>query len=78
DLAFSQTMSGAMDALGLPNNGAGQFANGGLLQALMPSTLVESVFLTSDYEAAQLADGTGNRQDQIAKAIAQGIMNWLG
>ncbi len=33
DLAFSQTMSEALTALGIPNNGVAQFANGGLLTA---------------------------------------------
>ena len=30
DLAFNQTMNAAMNALGIPNNGVGQFANGAL------------------------------------------------
>ncbi len=72
DLAFSQTMSGALSSLGIPNNGVGQFANGGLLQATMPSTLVEAVFLTNNDEAAWLSAGT--RQGEIAQAIASGVM----
>ncbi len=75
DLKFSQAMSGAMGSLGIPNNGAGQFANGGLLQATMPSTLVEAVFLTNNGEAKQLADGA--RQDVIAAATAQGVQGWV-
>jgi N-acetylmuramoyl-L-alanine amidase len=75
DLDFSQVMSGAMNELGIPNNGAGQFANGGLLQAEMPSTLVEAVFLTNDGEAEQLANGT--RQDEIAWAITLGVQSWV-
>lgn len=75
DLDFSQVMSDAMSSLKIDNNGAGQFANGGLLQAQMPSTLVEAVFLTNDGEAQQLANGT--RQDDIAAAIALGIQNWV-
>ncbi len=72
DLAFSQKMSGALSSLGIQNNGTGQFANGGLLQATMPSTLVEAVFLTNNDEGAQLAAGT--RHGQIAQAIAAGVM----
>jgi N-acetylmuramoyl-L-alanine amidase len=75
DLAFSQVMSGALSSLGIPNNGTGQFANGGLLQATMPSTLVEAVFLTNNDEGAQLAAGT--RQGEIARAIASGVMAFL-
>jgi len=73
DLDFSQTMSYAMDSLGIPNNGAGQFANGGLLHAEMPSTLVEAVFLTNDGEAEQLA--YGSRKDEIAGAITAGVQS---
>jgi N-acetylmuramoyl-L-alanine amidase len=78
DLAFNQTMNAAMNALGIPNNGVGQFANGGLLTATMPSVLVETVFITSDAEGQLLADPTSGRQDQIAAAIASGIAAWLG
>ena len=75
DLEFSQVMSGALSSLGITNNGTGQFANGGLLQATMPSTLVEAVFLTNDGEGEQLAAGT--RQGEIANAIAAGVMAFL-
>ncbi len=64
-----------MGSLGIPNNGAGQFASGALLHATMPSTLVEAVFLTNNGEAEQLANGT--RQDDIAAAIAQGVQGWV-
>jgi N-acetylmuramoyl-L-alanine amidase len=77
DLEFSQVMSGAMSSLGIPNNGVGQYANGGLLHAEMPSTLVEAVFLTSDAEGSLLADGTGTRQGQIASAIASGVQSFV-
>lgn len=83
DLAFSQTMNGALSGLGIPNNGVGQFANGGLLHAEMPSTLVEGVFLSNevggtdwDAEAPQLE--AHSRQHEIAQAIASGIIAWLG
>ena len=75
DLKFSQVMSGALDGLGIQNNGAGQFASGALLHATMPSTLVEAVFLTNDGEAKQLAAGT--RQDEIAAAITRGVQAWV-
>jgi len=75
DLKFSQHMSGAMSGLGIQNNGAGQFANGALLHATMPSTLVEAVFLTNDGEAARLAEGS--RQGEIAAVITQGVQAWV-
>ncbi len=67
-------MNGALSSLDIPNNGVGQFANGGLLHADMPSTLVEAVFLTNSGEAELLTDGTGSRQGQIAQAIANGVL----
>lgn len=75
DLGFSQVMDQAMNGLGIRNAGVGQFANGGLLTATMPSTLVESVFLTNDGEAERLVAGT--RQDEIAAAIAAGVEGWV-
>lgn len=75
DQAFAGAMDGAMNSLGIPNNGVGQFANGGLLTATMPSTLVEAVFLTNDTEANELVNG--NREDEIASAIATGVESWL-
>ncbi|CAN5844182.1 MAG: N-acetylmuramoyl-L-alanine amidase [Chloroflexia bacterium] len=78
DLAFSQTMNDALSSLGIQNNGVGQFANGGLLHADMPSTLVEAVFLTNTDEAKSLSDGTGGRQGQIAQAIANGVLAQIG
>jgi N-acetylmuramoyl-L-alanine amidase len=76
DLSFSQTMDLAMNGLDIPNAGVGQFANGGLLHATMPSTLVEAVFLTNDSEAQQFKAGT--RQGAIAAAIATGVEDWGG
>ncbi len=64
-----------MSALGIPNNGTAQFANGRLLHAEMPSTLIEAVFLTNETEAAALAAGT--QQDDIAWAIVSGVQSWV-
>lgn len=75
DEAFSQHMAGALAPLEIPSNGTWQFANGGLLQATMPSTLVEAVFLTNDGEAQMFAAGT--RQYDVAGAIATGIDEWI-
>lgn len=77
DEDFAIAMAGALrDYLyPLTSNGTWQFANGGLLQATMPSTLVEAAFLTNDDEAALFA--AGSRQDEIASAIANGINDWF-
>lgn len=78
DLDFSTTMSGAMNALGIPNNGVAQFANGGLLTASMPSTLVETVFITSDAEGQLLSSSASGRLEQIAGAITNGVLAYVG
>jgi N-acetylmuramoyl-L-alanine amidase len=80
DLQFSNVMYSALHpALGIPGNGVGQFASGALLKANMPATLTESVFLTNPAEAEQLRDVAtpGNRRDQIAQALANGVIAWL-
>jgi N-acetylmuramoyl-L-alanine amidase len=84
DLQFSTAIYNALKAnLGIPGNGVGQFASGALLKSNMPATLAESVFLTNDQEATQLADDSpanlspNSRRQQIAKALVQGIYSWL-
>lgn len=78
DLDFAAWMSAAVDnTYGLRSNGAGQFANGALLSATMPATLIESAFITNTNEAALLNDPESGRRDQIAAAIATGIADWL-
>ncbi len=79
DLAFSRVVNQTIASqLGIANNGVGQFANGGLLTATMPSTLAETVFISSDYEAQRLSDGSIQRQTEIAQGIANGVRAWLG
>jgi N-acetylmuramoyl-L-alanine amidase len=77
DEAFAGHMNGYMNALGIPNNGVGQFANGGLLAATMPSTLIECSFITNPDEAYLLTVDE-SRKNQIAQAIADGIVAWIG
>jgi N-acetylmuramoyl-L-alanine amidase len=80
DLAFSQAINKALfPALGynVTNGGVGQFASGALLKSTMPSTLAETVFLSNNDEAARLADPSGSRQQQIAGALANGILTWM-
>jgi N-acetylmuramoyl-L-alanine amidase len=54
-----------------------QFASGVLLKSNMPATIAETVFITNPYEAAWLADTSGERQQQIAVALEQGINHYL-
>ncbi len=87
DEAFAQHMNAALwpalqyDAFGNPTNltngGTWQFATGSLLQATMPSTLVETVFLSNAEEAQRLSQD-GARVEQLASAIAGGAAEWVG
>lgn len=84
DYAFAKTVNTAMGQLAnaantgtIQNNGITNFADGTLLKANMPATLAETVFITSDYEYGLLTDGTGNRQQQIAQALYNGLASWL-
>ena len=80
DLAFSQAINRALyPALGynVTNGGVGQFASGALLKSTMPATLAETVFISNNQEAARLADPSGFRQQQIAQALANGILSWV-
>ncbi len=43
----------------------------------MPTTLAETVFITSEYEGRLLSDGTGARQQQIAESLKVGIENYF-
>ncbi len=78
DEAFSQTMNATLVAALAPGTNLSdgdveEFGTGSLLRALMPGTLVETVFLSNPEEAARLADPGGARLDAIAAAIASGV-----
>jgi len=75
DLAFSQVMLASLAMLEIPVADSWQFDNGALLRARMPSVLVEGVFMTNDAEAIDLANGV--RQEWIAQAVTQGVLDWL-
>ena len=91
DLEFARAIHNALwDALkndgnnqptNLTDGGVGQFATGSLLQAAMPATLAENVFLSNNAEAARLADACGDtgtcRRQQIASRLAFGVHEWL-
>jgi N-acetylmuramoyl-L-alanine amidase len=63
--------------LGIPDGGIRQFASGVVLKSDMPATLQEAVFISSTEECARLADGSGNRQQQIAGALYRGLVDWF-
>ena len=43
----------------------------------MPATIAETVYITNNVEGALLSDGTGARQQQIARALRVGIEDYL-
>ena len=53
------------------------FASGVLLKSNMPATIAETVFITNDREGQLLSNGTGARQQQIARALRVGIEDYL-
>ena len=79
DETFTRTVHQALASqLGVNDRGVTNFPSGVLLKSNMPSTLQETVFISNDVENAKLQDGTGNRQQEIAQALFQGIDNWFG
>ena len=80
DEAFTRIVHQALvDGLSpIKDRGVTNFPSGVLLKSKMPATLQEAVFLSNTDECAMLKDGTGNRQQQIAEALAQGVRNWFG
>ena len=82
DRAFAETMQAALAAelrpgTDLGDSGLDRLENGGLLTARMPAVLVEPVFLSNPAEAARLANPDGRRREQIALAIANGVLDWF-
>jgi len=81
DLKLSEHMLSVLRSLTAQDGDfVGQFASGALLKSNMEATLSESAFLTNDAEAGLLVDTTtpGNRRDQIAQALTDGISSWPG
>jgi N-acetylmuramoyl-L-alanine amidase len=84
DKELANTVFGSLSTLPAAN-GTGtiatrkpySFASGVLLKSNMPATMAETVFITNNVEGALLSDGTGARQQQIARALRVGIEDYL-
>ena len=63
--------------LGIDDGGVRQFASGVLLKSDMPATLQEAVFISNTTECEELSDDTGDRQQEIANALYQGLVDWF-
>lgn len=78
DEAFTKVVHQALvNTLGVNDRGTDTFASGVLLKSEMPSTIQEAVFLSNTTECQLMTDGTGDRQQQIAQALAVGVRNWF-
>jgi len=84
DKELANTVFGSLSTLPAAN-GTGtiatrkpySFASGVLLKSNMPAAIAETVFITNNVEGALLSDGTGARQQQIARALRVGIEDYL-
>lgn len=78
DLSFTKLMHQALHpSLGVNDLGVTNFASGVLLKSNMPATMAETVFITNSAEFQRLTDGTGNRQQEIAQNLANGLKSWF-
>lgn len=78
DLNFTKIMHEALyPSLGVPDLGVTNFASGVLLKSEMPATIAETVFITNSNEYNLLTDGTGQRQQQIAQSLYNGLVNYF-
>lgn len=78
DKAFTEVVHKRLaNELGVPDLGVTNFASGVLLKSNMPATMQETVFISNTIECALLTDGTGNRQQQIAQSLYNGIVDWF-
>lgn len=85
--AFAELLSGLMQSALFTRGGASTafgarlFQGRVLLSTAMPAVIVEPAFLTNPDEAQALlsaAAAPGSRRDQIARAVEQGIISYLG
>lgn len=82
DKSFTQVMHNALweglkSTPSFTDFGITNFASGLLLKTTMPATMQETVFISNTQECQQLTDGTGNRQQQIAQSLYNGIKDWF-
>jgi N-acetylmuramoyl-L-alanine amidase len=78
DYLFTSVVHESLAAnLGIDDGGVRQFASGVVLKSDMPATLQEAVFISSTEECAKLTNGTGDRQQEIANAMYDGLINWF-
>lgn len=78
DKPFTEVVNKRLsNELGVPNLGVTNFASGVLLKSNMPATIQETVYISNSTECALLTDRTGNRQQQIAQSLYNGLFDWF-
>lgn len=79
DKKFTEVVHNRLAAeLNVPDLGVTNFASGVLLKSEMPATIQETVFISNTQECEWLTDGTGNRQQEIAQSLYNGLADWFG
>ena len=63
--------------LGVSDQGITNFASGVLLKSNMPSSIQERVFISNTNECSRLTDGSGDRQQEIADSLYNGLVDWF-
>lgn len=78
DLAFTKTLHGYLATeLGIDDLGVANFASGVLLKSDMPATIQETVFISNETECRLLTNDTGERQQEIARSLHDGLIDWF-
>lgn len=78
DQAFTEVIHKRLgNELRVPDLGVTNFASGVLLKSNMPATIQETVFISNTKECNLLKDGAGNRQQEIAQSLHNGLFDWF-
>lgn len=78
DYKFTEVVHNRLASeLGIDTRPLQQFSSGVILKSDMPATLQETVFISNTEECVKLSDGTGDRQQEIAIALYQGMIDWF-
>lgn len=66
------------DLAPIPDEGVTNFASGVLLKSEMPASIQEAVYISNTNECGALTDGAGQRQQEIAQSLYNGLVDWFG
>lgn len=78
DKAFTKMLHQRLASeLDVDDWGVTNFASGVLLKSNMPATIQETVFISNEDECRLLTDGSGERQQQIARSLYNGLVDWF-